>query len=56
MPNLIGYTYDRAKQVLDGMGLKVSKQIQDSSEPRDQVINTDPPAGQQVEVGLDGAR
>ncbi len=51
VPVLTGYTYDRAKELLDGMGLKVTKQIQDSSQPRDEVINTDPPAGQKVNVG-----
>jgi len=51
VPNLTGYSYDRAKELLQGLGLTVEKQMQDSNEPRDQVINTDPPAGTTVEAG-----
>jgi serine/threonine protein kinase len=51
IPNLTGYTYDRAKETLEGLGLKVDKQLQDSDEPRDQVINTDPFSGSEAEAG-----
>jgi serine/threonine-protein kinase len=51
VPNLAGYTYDRAKEALQGLGLKVDKQMQDSDEPRDQVLNTDPFSGSEVEAG-----
>ena len=51
IPSLDNYTYDRAKEVLEGKGLKVTKQLQDSSQPRDQVLNTDPPPGTSVDVG-----
>jgi serine/threonine protein kinase len=51
VPNLSGYTYDRAKETLEGLGLKVDKQMQDSDAPRDQVINTDPFSGSEVEAG-----
>jgi serine/threonine-protein kinase len=51
VPNLTGYTYDRAKETLEGLGLKVDKRLQDSDEPRDQVINTDPFSGSKVEAG-----
>ena len=51
VPNLTGYTYDRAKETLVGLGLKVEKVLQDNDAPRDQVINTDPFSGSKVEVG-----
>jgi serine/threonine-protein kinase len=51
IPNLSGYTYDRAKETLEGLGLTVKKEMQDSDAPRDQVINTDPFSGKEVEVG-----
>ncbi len=51
VPVLSGYSYDRAKEILEGLGLKVSKEFQDNSLPRDQVINTDPPGPRQVEAG-----
>jgi serine/threonine protein kinase/beta-lactam-binding protein with PASTA domain len=51
VPNLAGYTYDRAKETLEGLGFTVKKEIQDSDEPRDQVINTDPFSGSKVEAG-----
>ena len=51
IPSLTNFTYDRAKEILEGMGLKVDKRLQDSTEPRDQVLNTDPPAGTSVESG-----
>jgi beta-lactam-binding protein with PASTA domain len=51
VPLLTGYTYDRAKETLEGLGLKVEKVLQDSDAPRDQVINTDPFSGKEVPVG-----
>jgi len=51
VPSLAGFSYDRAKELLEGLGLKVDKQMQDSNLPRDQVINTDPPGPTTVEAG-----
>jgi serine/threonine-protein kinase len=52
VPTLDGYTFDDAKARLEGLGLKVGDKVfQDSSLPRDQVINTDPPGPTQVEAG-----
>ncbi|KQX74175.1 MULTISPECIES: Stk1 family PASTA domain-containing Ser/Thr kinase [Aeromicrobium] len=51
VPNLSGYTYDRAKETLEGLGLQVTKELQDSDAPRDQVLNTDPFSGSEVEAG-----
>ncbi|MET1037678.1 MAG: Stk1 family PASTA domain-containing Ser/Thr kinase, partial [Aeromicrobium sp.] len=51
VPTLDGYTYDRAKEELEGRGLKVGKELQDSNLPRDQVINTNPPGPTQVPAG-----
>ncbi|MET0448938.1 MAG: Stk1 family PASTA domain-containing Ser/Thr kinase, partial [Aeromicrobium sp.] len=51
VPTLNGYTYDRAKELLEGLGLEVGKELQDNSLPRDQVINTNPPGPTQVPAG-----
>ncbi|TXL57433.1 Stk1 family PASTA domain-containing Ser/Thr kinase [Aeromicrobium terrae] len=53
IPSLDGYSYDRAKKLLesDQYGLKVKKATQDSNEPKDSVLNSDPPAGQSVDKG-----
>jgi serine/threonine-protein kinase len=53
IPSLDGYSYDRAKKLLesDQFGLKVKKATQDSNEPKDSVLNSDPPAGQAVDKG-----
>jgi len=51
VPLLTGYSYERAKDTLDRLGLVAKKEMQDSSEPRDQVINTDPPSGSPVPPG-----
>jgi beta-lactam-binding protein with PASTA domain len=52
VPTLDGYTYDNAKQLLESRGLKVGeKEFQDSSLPRDQVINTNPPGPTQLPAG-----
>ena len=54
VPTLDGYTYDSAKQLLESRGLKVGeKEFQDSSLPRDQVINTNPPGPTTVPVGTE---
>lgn len=53
VPNLTGYTYDRAKETLQGLGLEVKKEMQDGDAPRDQVINTDPFSGSEVEAGTE---
>lgn len=51
VPNVQGYTYDDAVDELDRVGLKAEKQEQDSSEPADTVINTNPSAGTSLDVG-----
>ncbi|MCL3817164.1 Stk1 family PASTA domain-containing Ser/Thr kinase [Aeromicrobium wangtongii] len=51
VPSLTGFSYDRAKELLQGLGLQPQKEMQDSSLPRDQVVNTDPPGGTPVPVG-----
>jgi serine/threonine-protein kinase len=51
VPNVVGYTYDEAKDALEGQDLKVKKEERPSDEPRDTVINTNPSAGQSVDVG-----
>jgi serine/threonine-protein kinase len=53
MPALSSYTYDDAKQLLEGdrYGLTVEKEERDSSAPKDEVINSNPPEGTEVEKG-----
>ncbi|MET0951799.1 MAG: Stk1 family PASTA domain-containing Ser/Thr kinase [Aeromicrobium sp.] len=51
IPNLIDYSYSDAKRVLQDQGLKVKRQTQDSSETKDSVLNSNPPAGVKVDVG-----
>nr|MCW2728656.1 pknB [Aeromicrobium sp.] len=51
VPSLAGFTYDRAKELLQSRGLEVQKELQDSNLPRDQVINTDPPGPTSVDAG-----
>ncbi len=51
VPNVVGYTYDEAKDALEGQDLKVEKEERSSNEPKDTVINTNPSAGQSVDVG-----
>jgi beta-lactam-binding protein with PASTA domain len=51
IPNLQGYSYGDAKKQLEGKKLQVKKSAQDSDLPKDQVINSTPPAGEQVDVG-----
>lgn len=53
IPSLVGYSYEDAKKLLEGDGykLKVKKEDVDSNQPKDQVINSDPPVGQLVDVG-----
>ena len=55
IPNLDGYTYAQAKNLLEGdqFKLKVKKENQDSDLAAGQVINSDPPAGTGVDVGSD---
>lgn len=50
IPSLAGFTYDAARDLLQEKGLKTKKEFQDSDLPRNQVINTNPPAGP-VDVG-----
>jgi serine/threonine-protein kinase len=53
MPALSSYTFDDAKQLLEGdqYGLTVEKEERDSSAPKDEVINSNPPEGFEVEKG-----
>ncbi|MCW2830944.1 MAG: pknB [Aeromicrobium sp.] len=51
VPSLGGYTYDEAKTALEERGLKATKQFRDSEVARNEVINTNPPAGSMVDVG-----
>ncbi|HUS20622.1 MAG TPA: Stk1 family PASTA domain-containing Ser/Thr kinase [Aeromicrobium sp.] len=53
MPALGSYTFDDAKNLLesDQYQLKVEKEERDSSSPADEVINSNPPEGSDVEKG-----
>jgi serine/threonine protein kinase/beta-lactam-binding protein with PASTA domain len=53
IPRLSGYTYDDAKNLLEGdqYGLQVEKSEQDSTAPEDEVINSNPPEGTDVDKG-----
>ena len=53
MPSLGSYTFDDAKNLLesDQYQLKVDKEERDSSAPKDEVINSNPPEGSEVEKG-----
>ena len=51
IPQLSGYSFEEAQNLLEGKGLTVVKSENDSSAPEDEVINTNPPAGDMVDVG-----
>ncbi|MBC9227005.1 Stk1 family PASTA domain-containing Ser/Thr kinase [Aeromicrobium sp. 636] len=53
LPNLTSYSYDEAKDLLEGdqYGLKVKRQNTDSDQPKDRVLNSNPPPGSSVERG-----
>jgi serine/threonine-protein kinase len=51
IPDLQGFSYDAAKDRLEGLGLKVKKDTADDEAEADQVINTNPPPGESVQVG-----
>ncbi|HKY59126.1 MAG TPA: Stk1 family PASTA domain-containing Ser/Thr kinase [Aeromicrobium sp.] len=53
MPSLGSYTFEDAKNLLesDQYQLKVEKEERDSSAPEDEVINSNPPEGSDVEKG-----
>ncbi len=51
IPSLNGFSYDQAKELLEGKGLKVKKSERDSTLAADNVINSDPPAGEVVKFG-----
>jgi len=52
LPSLIGMEYTEAKKLLDGLGLKVSKQEEwDASVPIGVICAQDPSAGQQIQPG-----
>ena len=53
IPNLTSYSFDEAKELLEGdrYGLKVKRQNTDSEEPKGRVLNSNPPPGTSVERG-----
>ena len=51
IPDFDSFSYSEAKKVLEGKGLKVRKSEEDSSLPKNQVINSNPPAGEIVDFG-----
>ncbi len=53
MPSLGSYTFEDAQNLLesDQYQLKVEKEERDSSAPQDEVINSNPPEGSEVEKG-----
>jgi len=53
MPSLGSYTFEDAENLLtsDQYQLKVEKEERDSSAPKDEVINSNPPEGSEVEKG-----
>ncbi|WP_332641607.1 Stk1 family PASTA domain-containing Ser/Thr kinase [Aeromicrobium sp.] len=51
IPDFDGFSYAEAKKVLEDKGLKVKKQEADSALPENQVINSNPPAGEIVDFG-----
>ena len=53
IPQLTGFSYQEARQLLesDKYGLKVKKNVQESSAPENEVINSNPPGGTAVDKG-----
>ncbi len=51
VPDVKAYTFSEAKDTIEGAGLKVRKTTRDSDEPKDTVINTNPPPGTSVDAG-----
>jgi serine/threonine-protein kinase len=53
IPQLTGFSYQEAKQLLesDKYGLQVRKDAQESSAPENEVINSNPPGGTDVDRG-----
>jgi serine/threonine-protein kinase len=51
VPDLQGFSYGEARKDLEALGLKAEREFIDNSAPRGQVVNSDPGAGQEVEVG-----
>ena len=53
IPQLTGFTYSEAKKLLesDKYGLDVKKDEQESSAPENEVINSNPPGGTEVDKG-----
>ncbi|SEP51920.1 Stk1 family PASTA domain-containing Ser/Thr kinase [Amycolatopsis saalfeldensis] len=45
VPNVVGQTFDSAKSALQNAGFKVVRQDQDSTAPKDQVVNQQPNGG-----------
>ena len=53
IPQLTGFKFSEAKELLesDKYGLKVEKNVQESSAPKNEVINSNPPGGTEVDKG-----
>ena len=51
IPSFDGFSFAQARKILEDKGLKVKKSTQDSDLAKDQVINSDPPANESVDVG-----
>ncbi|MET0467335.1 MAG: Stk1 family PASTA domain-containing Ser/Thr kinase [Aeromicrobium sp.] len=53
IPNLTSYSFDEAKDLLEGdrYGLEVKRQNTDSDQPKGRVLNSNPPPGTEVERG-----
>ena len=45
VPNVVGQPFDAARTTLQNAGFKVTRQDQDSTEPKDQVVNQQPNGG-----------
>ena len=51
VPDLRDFTYDSAEQRLEDLGLKVKKEEADGDAEAGRVLNTNPPAGEKIDVG-----
>jgi len=51
IPDLRDFSYDSAKERLEGLGLKVKKEEADGDAEAGRVLNTNPPSGEKIDVG-----
>ena len=51
VPDVQDFSYDSAKDRLEELGLKVKKEEADGSAEAGRVLNTNPPAGEKIDVG-----